>query len=668
MHSKSLPIASLVFLAVAMAVQFVVSYRHEQRELVNNIEYKMELAQKDFIFEVYDMHEATDDINHFFMEFVDEPDEQYALLKTVLSRFPDLYSCFVCILPEYAPVKGKIYAPGAYRPHNQDTILAFDFADIVDIPARDWYTGTLQSDDDEDGYWSLPYKDFDYGDPVFTYSQKIYDDEGRLIGIAGADYTLTLMKQLLKDIRPYEDAVCRLLSTDGSLIVEIGSGEMKDMIIKEKILSPTDMRLVIGVPKRHIRIDITRTSLITLAVLLFGFLTLGFLLLHIRREREAYTRVETTNKLMEKELQIASHIQAGILRHDFPNDGQVSLDAEIIPAREVGGDLYDFYHDGNDLLLLIGDVSGKGIPAAMFMASTVNLFRSAARHLSSPKQIMEEMNAVLSENNPTMMFVTAFVGRLHLSTGQFVYSNAGHCEPIVVGNQQTVCLPVEPNIPLGYDGKYKFSEQGTMLGQGDTLVLYTDGITEARNQQHEMLGRDRWYKIAGGKSNLLKEVKMFIGIAEQADDITLMTICKTSEVHSVCLRVDNMIDHWPILRNAINEYGLCVGMEQRTLKKTTLAIEEAVVNIVNYSQAEWIELRVERQMTDVPKGKSMMKIILSDNGVAFDPTQQTYVNIDQAAAERQIGGMGIALLRRIADELQYRRTDEQNELTIIKYI
>ena len=157
----------------------------------------------------------------------------------------------------------------------------------------------------------------------------------------------------------------------------------------------------------------------------------------------------------------------------------------------------------------------------------------------------------------------------------------------------------------------------------------------------------------------MAEVKAFIGTAEQSDDITLMTIGKRSEMEPVRLQVENNLSQWPTLRKALQEYGMCVGMEARTLKKMTLALEEAVVNIANYSQAKTITMTINPQLS----------ISLIDDGIAFDPTAREEVDTAAATAQRQIGGMGIALLRQIADEVHYRRTDDgQNELSIIKNI
>ena len=679
MRRKLLPIVCAVFLVIAMTVQFFVSYSREKADLMQQMEYKMELAQKDFIFEMYDMHEATDEITHYFPEFDDNKDKLYALLETVLWNFPALYCCYITFLPECSPIPGQWCCPTAFRV-NEDSVITYDAKNHILYQERDWYIGAL-NDSINDGYWSLPYNDGTHADPVFTYSQKVYDSNGKLMGVAGSDYTLAWTEQLLENIKPYDDAVCQLFSSDGTLIV--GSGEVTksyDMIVFEKVLSPTDMRLVISVPKCHIRNGIASISLITLSVLLSGVLILGLLLNHIRKESDAFTRMEMANKVIEKEMQIAHDIQMGILKGEnekkqAEQNGDIELHALLLPMREVGGDLYDFYREGDKLWFIIGDVSGKGVPAAMFMSAAVNLFRAAGVRASSPREIMEEMNAVLSENNPSLTFVTAFIGCLHVSTGELLYCNAGHCKPIIVesGKRKVESLPLEPNIPLGFDGKFRFVEQGMLLSQGDSIVLYTDGITEARNEQREMLGMERWSNIVeSGKweaESLLAEVKAFIGKAEQADDITLMTLRKTSAVEPLCLRVESRIERWPEMRAALHNYGLCAGMEQRALKKTEVAIEEAVVNIVNYSGADWMEIQVECGKREEGSTKSKtLCVTLRDNGGMFDPTKQAQVDTDAVTAERQIGGLGIALLRQIADELFYRRANATNELTIIKHI
>jgi len=658
---------------MAMTVQFFVSYSREKTDLMQQMEYKMELAQKDFIFEMYDMHEATDEITHYFPEFDDDKDNLYALLETVLWNYPNLYCCYVTFLPECSPVPGQWSCPTAFRV-KEDSVITYDAMGTIPYPERDWYIGALRCGEDE-GYWSLPYNDGTHADPVFTYSQKVYDSDGKLVGVAGSDYTLVWTGQLLEDIKPYDDAVCQLFSADGTLMVgSEDATEFRDMIVLEKVLEPTAMRLVINVPKCHIREEIAAISLITFAVLLSGILVIGLLLRHIRKEHDAFTRVETANKVLEKEMQIAHDIQMGILKDEAEKraaegNGDVALQAHLLPMREVGGDLYDFHREKDELWFIIGDVTGKGVPAAMFMSAAVNLFRAAGVRANSPRAIMEEMNAVLSENNPSFTFVTAFIGKLHIPTGQLTYCNAGHCPPLHLTPHTIHPLPIEPNIPLGYDGKYQFVEQGCMVGQGETLVLYTDGVTEARNSAREMLGMKHWSDIVAKNEDLPGAVKRYIGSAEPTDDITLMTITKTSAVQPLTLRVECKIERWPELRTALHNYGLCAGMNPRVLKKTEMAIEEMVVNIINYSGADWMEIEV-KTISDQQSAISGQQLIvtLRDNGGKFDPTQQAEVDTDAVTAERQIGGLGIALVRQIADDLSYRRVNAVNELIILKNI
>lgn len=685
MKMKKLSIVSVIFLVVAMAIQFAVSYNRERENLENDIERRMELAEKDFVFEVYDMYDATDEITYFFPELCDNTEELYSMLKTVLGRFQNLYGCYVAFVPDSLHGRERRFSPYASRAEG-DSISAFDASVDVNYPERDWYKGALQSD--EKGYWSLPYHDGIHNDLVFSHSRKVYDKSGRMVGVAGADYTLSWTKRMLEGIKPYDDAVCQLFSTNGTLIVESGWGDMDGMIVMEKTLSPLNMRLVIGVPNKHVWKTVQGISLLTLAVLLTGIIAAGWLIRRIQRDHEAYARTETAKKLMEKELQIASNIQRGILRAPAPSGAGAGAEvqATLVPMREVGGDLYDYYRKGDDFFFIIGDVSGKGIPAALFMSATVNLFRSAVKRLQSPKAIMEEINGVLSEHNPSLTFVTAIIGRLHVPTGQLTYCNAGHLSPIKVkGETPPACghLPLKeeelkeieliPNIPLGYEGKFQFVEQGTLLGKEDTLVLYTDGITEARNKNHEMMGMERWKECVNASmrecvsasvcERLMEGVKAFIGEAEQSDDITLMTISKRSEMQPCVLQVENKMSQWPVLRKALHDYGMCVGMEDRTLKKMILALEEAVVNIVNYSEAKFIGMTISCGDTQ------RLSITLSDDGIAFDPTAQAEVDTAAVIAQRQIGGLGIALLRQIADEVRYRRTDDgQNELSIIKNI
>jgi len=238
--------------------------------------------------------------------------------------------------------------------------------------------------------------------------------------------------------------------------------------------------------------------------------------------------------------------------------------------------------------------------------------------------------------------------------------------PLVKSSDYSVrIVNMVPNIPLGYEKTFKFVEEGSMLDVDEKFVLYTDGVTEARNSERKMMGQEKWLEIVTHDDNLLVAVKRYIGEAEPTDDITLMTIRKKSTAQPVSVCVPNHIEQWPSLRRTLHEYGVCTGIEKHTLKKLEIALEEAVVNIISYSHATEIELNIQRSTLNAQR--STLNITLTDNGVPFDPTSSE-CDTAKVIEERQIGGLGISLLRQITDEQHYQRTDERNQLTIIKYL
>ena len=688
MKTKHIPVISALFLIIAMTIQFVVSYQWEKKRVLEHIDYEMRLAQKDFIFEIYDIQDAGEEMQEYIQRHFDKPDRIQRQTWITLRRFPDVMACYVSFRPGFYHKDDYWYCPCAWW--RGDSIMEELYGDEQhDYFKSDWYNGAIKSE--KGTYWSPGYRDEDFEEPICTHSVRVEKD-GELACVVGLDFSLDWVDRMLEDIKPFDDAYCMLFSSDGTLMLTSDNIQPNadsknviqivkdDWIIQSMTLSPVDMRIEIGVPKSHVLKSVRQKSLITLVVLLLGILVAGLLIRQIRRDQAAFTRVETENKVMEREIHIASRIQKGILKEngkriEQDNHDEVEVLADLVPMKEVGGDLYDYFRKGEDLFFIIGDVSGKGVSAAMFMSATVNLFRSAVRRLQSPKAIMEEINSVLSDNNPSMMFVTAFIGKLNVPTGELLYCNAGHLSPIKVesGKRKAESLNLVPNIPIGYEESFKYEEQGTILGEDEMIVLYTDGITESRNEQRDMLGMKRWMEIIESckqsviseqtpiNQMLLSHVKAFAGKAEQVDDVTLMVIRKTSAQKPLVIRVENRMDRWPVLRSALHEYGLCAGMEARALKKTEVAIEEAVVNIVKYSQAEWMELKMKNE-------KLKINITISDNGVAFDPTKQKEVDIERVTEERQVGGLGISLLRKIADEVRYSREDEINTLTIIKQI
>ena len=248
---------------------------------------------------------------------------------------------------------------------------------------------------------------------------------------------------------------------------------------------------------------------------------------------------ETTAKKerIEGELRIAHDIQMGMVPNvfpPFPERKELDLHALMTPAREVGGDLYDYLLLGDKLFFCIGDVSGKGIPASMFMATTRSMFRVMGKQGIPPSEVARRLNDTLSENNESMMFVTAFIGVLDLVTGRLDYCNCGHNPPALMSDGGTpVFLDCVPNTPLGAFNGWDFQGQVIDDLRGSLLFLYTDGLNEAENVDHVEFGMDRISSVLSGLStanavtvveSMQRAVAAHVGKAEQSDDLTMLCL------------------------------------------------------------------------------------------------------------------------------------------------
>jgi sigma-B regulation protein RsbU (phosphoserine phosphatase) len=255
----------------------------------------------------------------------------------------------------------------------------------------------------------------------------------------------------------------------------------------------------------------------------------------------AYDQLEETTaakERIESDLRIASGIQMGMLPTKFPTKDErddVQLYASLTPAKEVGGDLFDFYFRDEKLFFCIGDVSGKGVPASLFMAVTRAVFRTVSVHESMPDRIMATMNKTIADMNETNMFVTLFVGVLDLPTGRLCYCNAGHDAPLLVG-AGVGTLPCDSNIPVGVMTEWEYTLQEAQIFVDTTIFLFTDGLTEAEDATHAQFRMERVNDVAvqalsQGQQEprqligqMTDAVHQFVGNAEQSDDLTMMAI------------------------------------------------------------------------------------------------------------------------------------------------
>ena len=248
-------------------------------------------------------------------------------------------------------------------------------------------------------------------------------------------------------------------------------------------------------------------------------------------------KTTASKERIESELRIARSIQMSMVPKifpPFPEREDVDLYAKLIPAKEVGGDLYDFFIEDNKLYFIVGDVSGKGVPASLVMAVTCRLFRTIAEHLHTPAEIVKALNDTLAENNESNMFCTAFLGVLDLKTGNMQYCNAGHNAPVMLASSGEVkFMEVKPNLPLGLFGDFPYEGQECDITKETSLFLYTDGVTEAENTTKVLYSDERLLDLLDKQRKnmpqmivdmVLDDVNKHVNGAEQSDDITIMCV------------------------------------------------------------------------------------------------------------------------------------------------
>jgi sigma-B regulation protein RsbU (phosphoserine phosphatase) len=389
-----------------------------------------------------------------------------------------------------------------------------------------------------------------------------------------------------------------------------------------------------------------------------------------------------TKASIESELKVASSIQASMLPRifpPFPERKDIDLYASMKPAKEVGGDLFDFFLRDEKLFFCIGDVSGKGAPAAMLMAVTHSLFRAASSHESDPSVIVRTINDTICQDNDANMFVTLFLGVLDLPSGRMRYCNAGHDSPLVY-QEALSTLDCLPNIPVGIIADMKYVTQECTLTSGSTLFLYTDGLTEAMDPDYQQFGKDRVTPLVASCCKqgmtprqildaVLEGVHAFVKDADQSDDLTMLALRYTpgqfATLLSEKLTLSCDIDRVPELNDFIESIGQKLEMDPMMIGQVQLAVEEAVVNVMNYAYPEGRKGFVTvKAMSDGHE----LRLVVIDSGMAFDPTSKEKADVSLSVEDRPIGGLGIFLVRELMDSINYERADGRNLLMMIKNI
>ena len=383
---------------------------------------------------------------------------------------------------------------------------------------------------------------------------------------------------------------------------------------------------------------------------------------------------------IDKELEYAKQIQLSALPTNFPDNEDFGIYAQMIAAKEVGGDFYDFYKlNDTTVVFLAADVSGKGIPAAMFMMTAKTIIKDLAESGMAVNDIFTKANEKLCENNESGMFVTAWMGILDITTGQVKFANAGHNPPLLKrANGSFEYLKTRAGFVLaGMEGvRYRVGE--LTLNPGDRLFLYTDGVPEATNAENKLYGEDRLLSFMNQNTSmeavkllpaLKANIDEFVGEAPQFDDITMLMLDykpKKGGAYMTNQTFPAKTEALPDILGFVEETLEGYGCPMKIQMAVCVAIEEVFVNVAHYAYGNG-----EGDMNlgiGFDEENRTITFRMTDKGVPFDPLQKPDPDITLSAEEREIGGLGIFIAKKTMDSLRYSYENGENILTMIKTI
>ncbi|MBO4871365.1 MAG: SpoIIE family protein phosphatase [Muribaculaceae bacterium] len=647
-----------------------------------------------------------------------EPDSIFVSMKWTLIGNPHLRGAGVAFVPDYYSEKGRLFEPYAQR--IGDTVITKQISGPHhDYTQMEFYRKVVENNV---MFWSDPYVDT-IGSPqlISTFSRPIHDDNMDLVAVLGVDVSLDWLSDTLNSHNIYPSSFVMVLTESGKPIVMPPKNHPKrndaqrlvdvindstarrdssstkrvevinfvsdeddsgGCIFHANLKGKPHWQLAVVCYNNEVYAKLYWMTLNILLLMLASIAVLAYIIRHFVASEEKLHKANIEQERIGSELRIARSIQQAMQPHAsmsyIPRD-DVDVDGLLLPAKEVGGDLYDYFIRDEKLYFCIGDVSGKGVPSALVMAVAQALFHAASDHESHPGRIMQTINQSLCRNNERNMFVTFFIGVLDLPTGRLRYCNAGHDTPVLM-NRDASLLQVKPNLPVGVMPDFKFEQQELELPADTMLFLYTDGLTEAMNPNHEQFGQQR---MLSGLTTLCSnnqvtsknvldamkaDVHRFAQGADQSDDLTMLVIQYTPKASS------DLLDERLVLPNDVKQIpqlgAFVEGVTQRLeLDSTTshqmrLAVEEAVVNVMEYAfrGKENGEVAI-----DAKSNGECLKFIITDEGVPFDPTEAARADTTLGVEERPIGGLGILLVREMMDSINYERVDGKNILTLRKY-
>lgn len=723
LRSKS-SVALIVTAAVLVELTAGIQYWYAREEIKEEMQHRAETELRVKNLEIQKVMIAVETAVGNLVWAVEkrlrQPDSLYVETRRLVENNPTIVGVGAAFIANYYPEKGRWFEPYVARRENNRIEVSQIGNSNHNYLESHWFIDGISAGH---GSWSEPYYD-EAGARMMlcTYTHPIHDVTGNIVGLVGADVSLDWLSDTLNANHIYPTSYNVLISRTGQLMVcpeeslvmrgniqdvaarledttahyinrEMMGGRKgkasvinaqgeKDYVFFAPLHGETGWSMAVVCPDKEIFHNLRKIGFNLFLLLLVGLALMGYIIWRSFLSANRLAAAQIQKSKLENQIQIASGIQMALLPKIFPpypDRDDVDVHATLTPAKAVGGDLYDFHIRDEKLFFCIGDVSGKGVPASLVMAITRTLFRNVISNESRPHRIVSAISDTLSEDNPNDVFVTFFAGVLDLPSGRLRYSNAGHEAPYIIG-EKVEQLPCDSNLPLGTYKGWKYSEQEMFIKPGSTIFLYTDGLTEAEDSTHQMFGKRRLLSnlvdhittSSDRNANalidhILAAVHKYVDGAERSDDLTMMAIRYTKEQETFrlerTLTLPSNVQIVPQLNIFVDEICESLGFTPKVTMQMNLAVEEAVVNVMKYAypSATKGEVTIEAHADN-----ETLKFTITDHGIPFDPTTFEEVDTTLSTEERPIGGLGIHLIRKMMDSINYNRIDDQNVLTLIK--
>ena len=687
---------SLVLGVIALLLGLGVNVYSMGHQFINEA-YELTKNASSLIYNVGDVREICNETLDIYRSLSDEEkavqdDEYFSRYEAVTES--EEYPLYIDFLREYyvsSDVNDIFIA--VYDKESQALVYVADPDEIRPCPTGTWEEETQKEIDKFlacDGAtktYSVSFTE-KYG-WLCTTGVPLLNDDGSAAAFVMADVSL---KELLQGMRRFT-----ILYTIATVITVFILGYLLSAHIRKTMVEPINM--IAEAAENYVK---DKKDGETISGNHFGDLSirtgdeienLYFTLSEMENDLNSYEK-DLTKAVQEQqrigtELYLAKRIQEDMLPSvfpPFPDRKDFDIYASMIPAKEVGGDFYDYFLiDDDHLCMVMADVSGKGIPGALYMMASKILLKTTAMSVPDPEKILYRVNNQICSNNSLEMFVTVWLGILELSTGRLTAANAGHEYPIIRqhGGKYELVKDRHGLVMGGIeDTEYKGYE--IFLKPGSEVFLYTDGVTEAANADHEQFGTGRMLEALNGGlapdlKGVLKRVddamSTFVGDAPQFDDITMLCMYyegptnigseeQMEEKYMKEMTLEATVNNIPMVTEFVNAELEALDCPLKAQMQIDIAIDELFGNIAQYAYDPLTgPATVRVEVDDDP-----MAVIITfiDHGKPYDPLAGKDPDITLKAEDREVGGLGVFLVKKTMDEITYEYKDGQNILRIRK--